>query len=361
MKVVLDALIYDQHPSGIGQYVRQLAEALAEGFPEDDWEALVRPGVTLPGFHAHEMGRADLTTWRRLLIEQVQAPPALRSLGYDVVHFTDYRRPLLPLARTVVTVHDLAAFRYPETFSAGQRRLKQWFLRQSVRRADRIIVPSASTEADLVNILGVDPERVAIVPHGVTPVLIPPGPSPRPRPYLLFVGTLEPRKNLVRLIEAYAKVRDRLSDVPDLVIIGRRGWLYQPILRAVEDHHLADRVIFLGYVPRSYLPSWYQHAVGFCFPTLYEGFGLPVLEAMAADCPVMTANRGAAREVAEGAALLVDPENVDAIAEGMSSLIVGADVGATLRAAGRERARLYPWARTAAATRAVYQIVSEGD
>lgn len=359
MKVVLDALILDRTPSGIGQYVRHLAPALARQYPEDEWWALLRAGFSLPGFHGVELSRSELTNLGRLLIEQVRIPRYLSRVGYDVVHFTDYRAPLRRLPRTVLTVHDLAFFRYPETFTATQGRLKRWFLQQSAPRAARIIVPSQATRDDLVDLIRVPADRIAVIPHGVEAEQPTNATSPHPRPYLLFVGTLEPRKNLVRLVEAYAELARRRADIPDLVVIGRRGWLYEATFEAVRRTQLQERVLFLGYVPNPELPTWYRHAVAFCFPSLYEGFGMPVLEAMAYGCPVLTSDRGATKEVGQGAALLVDPEDVDAIVRGLDRLISEPGLADALRTAGLEKARQSTWTATAMATFAVYRQVAE--
>jgi glycosyltransferase involved in cell wall biosynthesis len=358
MKVVMDALILDRTPSGIGQYIRHLAPYLAARHPDDEWWAMVRTGFALPGFRNVALAPERLSNFGRLVTEQLRAPGWLRRTGYDVVHFPDYRAPLTPLPRLVLTVHDLAVLRYPETFTRVQRQVKVAFLRRSTTRAAHVIVPSRATRDDLVDLLDIPPDRIAVVPHGVEPAQPTVALSPHPRPYLLFVGTLEPRKNLVRLIEGYAQVAERRADMPDLILIGRPGWLYQATFEAARRTKVGDRVLFLGYVANDALPTWYRHAVGFCFPSLYEGFGMPVLEAMAYGCPVLTADRGATKEVAEGAALLVDPDSVDAIAHGIERLVSDHTLVTTLRAAGWERARQHSWEAAADATYAVYRTVA---
>ena len=363
MNVVIDTTVYDAEPAGIGGYVRQLLKAYRERFPEDAVTVLSRSGIDWPGARVLPVLRRGAGAIERLAVEQLTLPRLLRRLPYDVAHFADYRCPLRTPARAIITIHDLAMFRYPETLTARQRWLKQTFTRASVRRAAHIIVPSASTKNDLVEWLGVPPAAITIVPHGVS------SPEPQslsvraahPRPYFLFVGTLEPRKNLVRVVQALRLLYDRVPDTDaDLVVVGRPGWLYGEIFQEVERLHLGTRVLFLGYVSDEDRLAWYRGAIGFCFPTLYEGFGLPILEAMAAGCPVITANRGAAAEVAEGAALLVDPTDVDAICQALQQVLADMDLRERLQRSGMERAALYTWGRTAQETRDVYERVLAG-
>ncbi|MGC8488016.1 MAG: glycosyltransferase family 4 protein [Clostridia bacterium] len=364
MRVLFDATIYERQPAGIGHYVDHLLRHYVSCFPEDSVRTLTRDGVTWPGAESIPILAADGGSLARLRVEQTRLPSLARALDYDVVHFPDYRCPLRTPPHSLVTIHDLAVFRFPETFTPNQRRIKRWFTRQSIRRAQRIIVPSRATRDDLVNLLGCDAAKIQVVPMGVDPpsqASYSDGATPHPRPYFLFVGTLEPRKNLLRIVEAMDIVRRRAPDAPDLVVIGKKGWLYEDIFREVERRKLQDRVIFLGYVPGDDLGQWYRAAVGLCFPTRYEGFGFPVLEAMAAGCPVVTSDRGAVREVAEGAALLVDPDEPEAIAEALLRLFHDGGLSGDLVQRGRECARQYSWDRTARETRAAYEQVLTGD
>ena len=366
MNVVVDTTVYDAEPAGIGRYVRRLLDAYRCLFPDDSVTALSRSGIDWPGIRGLPVLRSGAGAFERLAVEQVNMPRLLRRLPYDIVHFADYRCPLLTPARAIITVHDLGMFRYPETVTSGQRRLKQTFTRASVRRAAHIIVPSESTKRDLMEWLDVPADRITAVPHGVCTHRSPdyPGSSPaaaHPRPYFLFVGTLEPRKNLVRVVQALRLLYDRHADADvDLVVIGRQGWLYGEIFHEVERLDLQPRVLFLGYVSDVERLEWYRGALGFCFPTLYEGFGLPILEAMAAGCPVITANQGAAAEVAEGAALLVDPTDIDVICNALHQVMSDTDLRDRLRRLGAERAARYTWNRTAQETRSVYEKVLAG-
>ncbi len=358
MRVVVDALEYDDHPAGVGQYIGHLVAAYTGHFPQDTVTALVPAGRSLPGTESIPLIARGASSAHRLWVEQRGLARRIRLLAPDVSHFPDYQRPLAPLGPSVLTVHDLAAFLYPETFPALTGRVKRTLMRRSVPRATRIIVPTHAIQHDLVERLGVDPGRVAVVPHGVAAPPLSVDPMRRPRPYLLYVGTLEPRKNVVRLLTAYGMLAEDHPDCPDLVLAGGRGWLTEPLdaaRQALGRQGLGDRLSALGYVDRGELWRWLRGAAGFCYPSLYEGFGLPILEAMAAGAPVLTSRGGATGEVAGNAAVLVDPRDVHDIRRGLDELVYGGARDRSERvAAGLARAAQHTWAAAARATRAVY-------
>lgn len=357
MQVVVDALQYDAHPAGVGQYIWHLVAAYTARFPTDSVTAFVPSGQSLPGAQSIPAMAAGAGSARRLWVEQRVLAGRMRRLAPDVVHFPDYQRPAAALGPSVLTVHDLAAFLHPETFPALTGRVKRLLMRRSAPRATRIIVPTHAILCDLVEQLAVSPDHVRVVPHGVA-APPPANPMRAPRPYLLYVGTLEPRKNLVRLLTAYGMLAQGHPDCPDLVLAGARGWLTAPLdaaRQALGRQGLGERVSTLGYVGRGELWRWLQGSVGFCYPSLYEGFGLPILEAMGAGVPVLTSRGGATGEVAGDAAVLVDARDVGDIARGLDELVYGGAEDRSARvAAGRKRAAQHTWAQTAQATRAVY-------
>lgn len=358
MRLVVNALEYDAHPAGVGQYIAHLVAAYTTAFPEDRVTALVPEGMTLKGARAVSLIPSGLSSARRLWFEHTRLTRAIRAVPHDVVHFPDYQRPRGWVGPSVITVHDMAAFLHPETFPRRTGQVKRVLMRMAVARAQRIIVPSWAIYQDLVECLGVRPDHIAVVPHGVAPPPVRAAPL-GVAPYFLYVGTLEPRKNLVRLLDAYGMLAEAHPDAPELRLIGGRGWLMEPILAALARRTRPEqpgRVIEMGYVSREDLWGWLQGAVGFCYPSLYEGFGLPILEAMAAGVPVLTASRGATAEVAGDAAVLVDPLGTAAIAEGLYRLWRQPEPERErLVQQGRARARTFTWERTAAATRQVYQ------
>lgn len=357
MQVVVDALQYDAHPAGVGQYIAHLVAAYTARFPEDTVTAFVPAGQSLPAARCIPLIAAGAGSAHRLWVERRVLPGRIRPLAPDVVHFPDYQRPAMALGPSVLTVHDLAAFLYPETFPALTGRVKRTLMRRSMPRASRIIVPTHAIWRDLVEQLAVNPARVRVVPHGVAPPP-PVDPMRAARPYLLYVGTLEPRKNLVRLLTAYGMLAQDHPDGPDLVLAGGRGWLTAPLdaaRQALGRQGLGGRVSMLGYVGRDDLWRWLKGSVGFCYPSLYEGFGLPILEAMGAGVPVLTSQGGATGEVAGDAAVLVDARDVYDILRGLNELVYGGAQDRMARiAAGLKRAAQHTWVQTAEATRQVY-------
>jgi glycosyltransferase involved in cell wall biosynthesis len=292
-------------------------------------------GAGLPGVELHPVafgGPGRATAAVRDTVWYLGVLPFLAG-GADVLHCPTYRAPVRCSTPVVVTVHDLAVFRYPETFRRWTRTYSRRLVPLVVRAASRVIAVSEFTKRELVELLDVPEERVAVVANAVEPVFAPEGPRAE-GDYVLAVGTLEPRKNLARLAQAATRLGVELR------IVGARGW------GRVE---LPGSVRWLGEVPDEELAALYRGAGCLAYPSLYEGFGIPVLEAMACGCPVVTSAGGACEEVAGGAAVLVDPLEVESIADGIERARDGA--------AGIERARAFSWEAAAAATAAVYREV----
>jgi glycosyltransferase involved in cell wall biosynthesis len=275
----------------------------------------------------------------------------------DVVHASGGAVPAT-VAPLVATIHDLAWRRHPEAATRRGRRMFEGWLADA-RRADRIVCPSESTRHDLVD-AGFDDDRIRVVPLGVVPAHVEPGLPGRLRsrygidgPFVLWVGTLEPRKNLDRLVAAMS-ASATLTDVP-LVLVGPEGWRTD-VARTVAP--LGERALVIGSVDDAEKRAWYEAADVFCLPSLHEGFGLPVLEAMAHGTPVVTSAGTATGEVAGDDALLVDPTDVGAIAEALSAVLANAATADRLAAAGRIRAAAHPWSRTAEGLVDVYREVA---
>lgn len=295
----------------------------------------------------------------RILWEQIVAPIVSARANLDVLFCPVNVVPLASLVPSVVTVHDVAFLAYPAAFHATKRRYLTAMTRLSVRRARHIIAVSAHTRDDLVHHFGVRPERVTVIPNAADERYRPANTANDitrfktannlPDRFILFVGTLEPRKNLRRLIEAFALLSGDDPDVK-LVIVGASGWLTSDLAPHVQSRGLSDHVIFTGYVSDEDLPRWYQAATVFCYPSLYEGFGLPVLEAMACGTPVVTSRTSSLPEVAGDAALLVDPTDVRGLANALQSVLADDARQRAMSAAGSARSHAYSWERTAAAT-----------
>jgi len=305
----------------------------------------------------------------RIFWEQVVQPFALQKERVDLLHALAFVAPLLSPCPSVVTIYDLSFLLYPESFKRSKRFYLDLFTRLSVRRARRIIAISESTKCDVVRLLGVSPEKVQVVYCGIDEAFRPLAEdqvdafrSKRglPERFILFVGTIEPRKNVTRLIEAFATLRPCDPATLKLVIGGAKGWFYEDVFARVEELGLGGEVMFPGYIPVSELPLWYNAAELFVYPSLYEGFGLPPLEAMACGTPVVTANTSSLPEVVGEAGLTVDPLDVEGLAEAMRRALSDEALRQEMREQGLQRAKGFSWTKTVQETVQVYQRAMEG-
>jgi glycosyltransferase involved in cell wall biosynthesis len=372
--------------TGTEHYTYELLAALAQLDRTSPYTLYCnRPPAHLPPLGPNMALRAipasRLWTHYRLSREMLMRPPDLLFVPAHVL-------PLARPRRSVVTIHDLGYERFPQAHPRAQRLYLRLSTLWSARAATRVIAISGATRHDLVARYGVPPAKIDVVHHGLSPRFRP-EPSPerqaaaqarygiRP-PYFLYIGTVQPRKNLVRLIEAFVSTREirdwglaasasvstisepfrqsRTSDLQSpvsdlqLVIAGKRGWLSEPIERRAAELGGADSVHFTGYVEDDDVPALLSGALAFVFPSLYEGFGLPVLEAMACGAPVIAANTSSLPEVAGDAALLVDPIDTVAIARAMRDLTASPALRDELRGKGFARAAQFTWERCARET-----------
>ena len=370
MHVVIDARYVASTQSGVGMYTANLVQALAALDPRNQYTYIIRQGQPElrvgPNFRPWSTRISFENHWLGDMWQNLYLPFRLRTRQVDLFHGPAVFLPLTKLGfRTVVTIHDLVAFRFPETIPMKYGLYMRLMIRLAVRSADRVIAASLQTRYDLVSRLHVPPEKIAVIHEGLDarfervtdPVRLT---EIRRRyglrePYILFVGNLEPRKNLVRLIEAFSRLKTRDAFPHQLVLAGKRGWLFRPIFESVERLGLGQEVVFTGYVPPEDLPALYASADLFAFPSLYEGFGLPVLEAMACGTPVITARTGSLPEVAGEAAWYVDPWDVEALTEGLAQLLKDVETRTELAARGALQAKRFSWANTADATLRIYR------
>ena len=374
MRIGIDGRCLIGPEGGIRRYARWLVEALGRVAPEHTLRLLFlgrgSREAERPAFAGGAVtwgGRAGLGA--RLLAIGMEAGLAPRAvvedyLGpLDVFHAPNYVLLSQRAGGRVVTVHDLTVLRFPGWHPWIRVQRFRLGLRRSVAIADRVIVDSEATRADCVSLLGVPDTKLRVVP--LAPTLTPVGDPEMAAAALgrhglaregslLFVGPLEPRKNLGRLIEAYARVSRGEAGAPPLVLVGHRGWRDRPILRRLEAPDIAGRVRWLGYLPDVEVAALMAGARLFVYPSLYEGFGLPVLEAMASGAPVITSRTSALPEVAGDAAILVDPEDVEALAGALQRALADASLREELCARGLARAAGFTWAETARRTLAVY-------
>jgi glycosyltransferase involved in cell wall biosynthesis len=292
----------------------------------------------------------------RIAWEQLALPRALRRDRANLLHATAFVAPLASNVPFVITVYDLSFAIFPELFRGPNQAYLRAFTRRSARRARRVIAISDHTRRDVHRLYGVPLEQIDVAYPGVRPGF---KPLPReaveafrrkhnlPERFFLYLGTLEPRKNLGRLIEAVSQ-----SGIGDwgLVLVGGKGWLHDELFARVKALGLDDRVRFAGYAPGDDLPLWYNAATAFVYPSRYEGFGLPPLEAMACGAPVIASNAASLPEVVGDAGLLVEPEDAPRLAQAMRQVWEDATLRGELSQRGIDRARRFTWQATAQAT-----------
>ena len=293
----------------------------------------------------------------------------LRKHPVDVLHVQFTAPPFCPCP-FVVSIHDLSFEHLPQTFKRRSRTQLRLTVRHSARRAARILSLSEHTRSDIVETYGIEPDRIEAIPLAAPDhfrMVIDKRELQRVRhnygiegDYILSVGSIQPRKNLARLIKAYAQLRGDCSadKLPKLVLAGKCAWLYDETLRALDQAGVKDSVILTGYVPESDLPALYSSALCFVYPSYFEGFGLPPLEAMKCGAPVVVGNRTSLPEVVGDAGLTVDPFDVDAIAGAIRRLLNDSALRAELSQKGEERASAFTWRETARQTLQIYQDVA---
>jgi glycosyltransferase involved in cell wall biosynthesis len=296
----------------------------------------------------------------RILWEQLALPLEVGRRRLDLLHGTAFVTPLWVRCPTVVTIYDLSFIHFPERFTAGRQRYLAAMARRSSRSARRVVTISESGRQDVHRVFGVPLDRIDVVQPGVTSAF-----SPRPAeevqafrerqnlatPFVLHVGTLEPRKNLLTLVEAFASLAGRELQ---LLLVGGRGWLYDELFARVQELGIRSQVRFTGYVPDADLPLWYNAAALLAYPSVYEGFGMPVVQAMASGTPVIAANTSSIPEVAGRAARFFEPHDVEALAGHMATVLDDPEVANTMRREGLSQAKNFSWRRAGRELAAVY-------
>ena len=297
----------------------------------------------------------------RIWWEQSVLPLELRRHQAQLLHAPAFVGPLLSTCPQVVTVHDLSFIRHPELFPRGRRFYLHWMTRLTCQRAKAVIAVSHFTAQEVTRLLSVPAEQVHTIYHGVESRFRP-LPEERvarfrkqkdlPDRFILHLGTLEPRKNLVTLMRAFAQLNEPETH---LILAGGKGWFYEEIFAEVERLGLQKRVHFPGYIPAEELALWYNAAWIFAYVSLYEGFGLPILEALACGRPVLAGNSSSLPEAAGAGALLVSPTDEAEIAAGLQRLSHEIPLREQLRHAGQEHAASFSWSRTGEKTAALYR------
>ncbi|MEB2287506.1 MAG: glycosyltransferase family 1 protein [Anaerolineae bacterium] len=359
--------------AGIGRYVRELVRALAaldDATPYRLFVAGAQRRALPPPPGANFTWRPTRITplWFARLWHRLRLPLPVEAFTGRVrlFHATDFTLPpTLSGTRTLLTVHDLSFVRAPETTTPVLKAYLDAVVPRSVRRATHVLADSQATKDDLVELYKTPPDKITVLLGGVNPEFRPITDaharqvvrarySLPPNPYIFSVGTVQPRKNYARLVQALAALGPQHADV-HLVIAGGRGWLDAPIYQTVRDLGMGERVHFTGFVRDEDLPVLYSDAVCLAYPSLYEGIGLPVLEAMACATPVVTSTISSLPEVAGDAALLIDPYDVEALAGALRRLLDDSALRETLVARGVRQAAFFTWERAASQLLAVYR------
>ncbi len=366
--VALDVTVARLGRAGPHVYITELAGALERLMGDRLRPIASRLAQLIPP--RRRMSDRARTLGRDLWWHQIGVTRAARRAGATLLHLPAAVGPVRHTMATVLTIHDLNVLRFPELFRPWFRHYARFVLPRAARAADAVIAVSQATKVDIIEALAIPEQRVVVVPNGVDPCFRP-GPAEHdgaqdvrrrfglPRAFVLTVGAVEPRKNLPRLLQAVARLRAR-PDTADVVLVhaGPDGWLAGDVSRTVQALNLSSAVRFLGYVPRAELAALYCAARLCAYPALYEGFGLPVAEAMACGCPVVTSNVSSLPEVAGDAALLVDAHSVEEIAAGVAALWTDAARRRELSVKGRVRAACFTWERAALETAALYATVA---
>jgi glycosyltransferase involved in cell wall biosynthesis len=374
MRIGIDATALPSQPVGAGNYIIQFIKALAQ--IDIDFELVVfihqskRALFDLP-VDAKIQWRlvADKSPMQRLIWEQTILPGQVRSARIDLLHSLHYTQPVRLGCSSVVTIHDMTFFLFPHLHTRSKRLFFPFAIRTSIRRADALVTISESTRQDTIRLLGVTPQKIFTTQLGVndefhviedkellTEVRQKYG---LPKEYILYVGLVEPRKNIPSLIRAYKSLIGQ-GTKHSLVIVGRFGWMYQEVIEQTEKLGLKDRVQFTGYIPQDDLPIVYNLASLFVYPTRYEGFGFPALEAMACGTPVITTDISSLPEIVGDAGMLVPPDDEQALTTAIAKVLTDSTLYDQLKTKGLLRAKYFTWERTARETLKVYQHVLEG-
>lgn len=378
MRITFDFSPALHRHAGVGRYAHELLSAMMQLDTTNQYRVFHnRPGsgeVVPPPFDALPRTVVPLSAkpWRlSVLLSYLCNISMDRWLpSCDLFHATDYLLPLLHHAKSVITIYDLTVLLFPEYHLPLNRWYVSLMLPSFLRHAIRVIATSENTRRDIAQRMRIPIEKIAVTYLGVNPTFHPIEDAMElarvrvrynlPPRFILYLGTIEPRKNLLTLLDAYHSLVSREHTMPKLVISGNRGWLHQPVFQHVRELGLTEYVYFTGWVDDQDIPTLMNAATIFVYPSLYEGFGLPPLEAMACGTPVVCSSASSLPEIIGDGGLLVEPRNADAWAQAMTRLVDDEQMRADLRQRGIAQARRFSWERTARETLAIYQSTIQG-
>ena len=366
MRFGIDGIPLQAKKTGIGHYTLELARALAAIAPDDEFEIVAPSAVlsalsSLPNLHFRDAGVTGLS---RRYWWPIGLPLYCRRASFDLFHGTNFDLPYWVSCPTVLTIHDLSLLLYPHTHVSHLVRRARLRLPRMARKATVIIAPSGTVKEEVCKHLGVDSGRVFAIPEAARAAFYP-APTSEVDPvlkrlgisteFILFVGTIEPRKNLLTLVRAFERVVHAHASPLQLVIAGHEGWLSNDLTSYLDGLGIAKQVRFTGHLSDDELRSLYSACRVFVYPSFYEGFGLPLLEAMACGAPVVTSNVPGIIETVSDVARLISPTDAEDLARAITALLEDENERAYRSRAGISHAKKFSWERTAAATLDVYQ------
>lgn len=370
-KIGVNARYAQRQKTGIEYFISNQLESLSRLDEKNRYSLFCLSHASLPGLTVGKnfsfISSGFQTEYRLLRIfwEQVLLGVLLWWRGVDLYHGTSFVLPWVKPCPFVVTVYDLSHYKFPGWYTLANRLYLNLLLRGSVNHADVVLTISNSTKQDLINLFNIEEKKIHVAYPGVDERFFVRATPDKlttlrkryalPDKFFLFVSTISPRKNVGRVIRAIEQIKDRGVVVP-LVLVGRKGWMYEQVFRLIKERKLDTMVSVLDYVPDEDIPVLYQMAEALVFPSLYEGFGMPVLEAMASRCPVITSTTSSLPEAAGDAALLVDPESVEEIAKACERLMKDEELREQMKIKGVIHARNFTWERTAKETLRAYEL-----
>lgn len=369
-KILINALLLNEKLSGVQYYIKNLLSEF-ESIKSSDLKCSTllssdyQKEINFNGVNIETPTIDTKNRINRLLYEHVMLSK-LFSNRYDVLHAPGYILPYFWKKASVLTVHDLIALDYPQLCQNETVLYFKTLLPYSIKKASKVIAVSNTVKADILRRFDIEEEKISVIYHGINKQFKKIYPNNQktegvrikynlPNKYILFVGNIEPKKNLLNLINAFNKLKREKRIEHKLVIVGKKGWKYKPIFENISKLKIDNELIFTGYIPEEDLPTVYSMADLFVFPSLYEGFGIPPLEAMACEVPVMVSNSGSLPEITGGKCLQVDPFNIEEIASGIHKSLTDTGLRDKSILEGKKWVKQYSWEKSAKETLKVYE------
>jgi len=372
MKIAIDLIFVPAQKTGVGQYAKLLIGSLAEFDEKNQYLLFIKKNQVLEFDPKKTNFRiitcSDVFRFKILMIfwEQFILPFILSWKKVDILHSLQQTTPLIGSFKRVVTFHDMTIFLFPEKHTTARKFLYSFLMPLSAKKADKLIADSLSTKNDMIKFLDIISEKINVVYLAANPVFGLRNTKNAgdvlerygiKNKFILYVGTLEPRKNVIGLINAYQRLVVKNGIAHRLVIVGKKGWQFQPIFETVKKMRLDQNIIFTGYVPDDDLADIYNAADIFVYPSLYEGFGIPPLEAMACGVPTITSNVSSLPEVAGNACILINPNDTEEIEQSVFKLLMTEKLRQNMREMGLSRSKEFSRKKLADGTIATYNEV----